>query len=125
MTDSVSTAVSFACVTELVTFGGPLIGDAAFARYVNKKALPDTVISHLVHGADPILANNGPLWEQLGFERTGTEVLCDPYVSKLFGEQEGNGEAAGGDGIKLPPWNIIDHCKYLGVYVGPRWPPRT
>ena len=88
--------------------------DAAFAHYVTNEALSGVPITHLVHKSDPILQNNGPLWTQLGFKQTGLEVWCDPYEQLLYEEAA----AAPPDGLA---WNIVDHCKYLGVFVGPRW----
>jgi len=103
-------------ISQLTTFGGPCIGDSSFARYVNTVALTGTAIQHMVHDADPILANNGPLWEQLGFERSGVTVKCDPFEAKVYSEFDTNDDV---DSSYIP-WNILDHCKYMGVFVGPR-----
>lgn len=72
---------------------------------------------HLVHSSDPVLANNEKLWDSMGFESVGVELECDPNSPKVYSTLE-----------KVPKkglfgnfaWNIIDHCKYMGVFVGPR-----
>lgn len=107
---------SKAVISDITTFGGPQIGNVAFARYVDDVALPDTKIRHIVHGADPILENNRPLWKKLGFKRSGEEIRCDPFAERIFEEEELGTEIS----VRMVPWNILDHCKYLGVYIGPR-----
>jgi hypothetical protein len=56
------------------------------------------------------LANNQQLWDALGFENVGVELECDPNSPVVYNEERGGGFA----------WNILDHCYYLGYYVGPR-----
>ena len=102
-------------ISDVTTFGGPCIGDATFASYVNDEALASTDIKHIVHSADPILANNGPLWEKLGFERSGSTLQCDPFEPRVWGSNANQDRDR-----NIVPWNILDHCKYLGVFVGPR-----
>lgn len=102
-------------VDEVTTFGGPIIGNGAFAAFVDETALRDATVRHIVHGADPILANNGPLWGRLGFRRSGSEVRCDPDEARVYAGGEGYDVA-----VRRVPWAIIDHCKYLGIFVGPR-----
>lgn len=114
-------ASSSSLLSELVTFGGPITGDSNFARYVTDRALSGVSVKHVVHDRDPVLVGNGPLWERLGFERAGDVVHCDPYSPKLVRPKEETSDAAGILGsVSVPAWNILDHCKYLGVYVGPR-----
>ena len=100
-------------ISQIITFGGPCIGDSAFVRHVNHGALVNTDIKHIVHNYDPILYNNGPLWDKLGFERSGVTLECDPYEARILTKEENDNDL-------IPPFNILDHCKYLGVFVGPR-----
>ena len=102
--------------SQITTFGGPCIGDASFAAHVNYGALANTDITHVVHDYDPILYNNGPLWERLGFERSGSTLRCDPHEARILTQNDNDS-----NGPRIPPFNIIDHCKYLGVFVGPRF----
>jgi len=101
--------------SQITTFGGPCIGDASFAAHVNYGALANTDITHIVHEYDPILYNNGPLWERLGFERSGSTLQCEPHEARILTQNDNDP-----NGPRIPPFNIIDHCKYLGVFVGPR-----
>ena len=61
-------------MSELVTFAGPRIGDSAFAASFDRALGEQTV--HLVHDLDPVLAQNQPLWNALGFVPTGQLVRC-------------------------------------------------
>ena len=103
-------------ISQITTFGGICIGDAAFVRHVNYGALANTDIKHIVHDYDPILFNNGPLWEKLGFERSGITLECDPHEARILTEERNDNTL----GLRIPPFKILDHCKYLGVFVGPR-----
>ena len=105
-------------ISQLTTFGGPCVGNASFVRHVNDGALANTNILHIIHAYDPILYNNGPLWEKLGFERTGATLECDPHEARILPRKDTKGDNVSGP--RFPPFNIIDHCKYLGVFVGPR-----
>ena len=108
-------------ITEVTTFGGPRIGDAGFAQCVNEGALlSGATIRHLVHGADPILANNNPLWDRLGFVRSGAEIRCDPFKPRILAAHSDVDNENRDVGVSRVPWNIADHCRYLGIYLGPR-----
>ena len=96
----------------IITFGGPKLCNSALARHLRNEALGGSNILHLVHYKDPVLANNAKLWDSLGFEDVGIELQCDPYSPKVLSEGE---SSAGGFA-----WNILDHCQYMGVFVGPR-----
>uniref|UniRef100_A0A7S4SLZ2 Fungal lipase-type domain-containing protein n=1 Tax=Ditylum brightwellii TaxID=49249 RepID=A0A7S4SLZ2_9STRA len=98
-------------VTEVVTFGGPRVGDAMFASHINEELLADCTIRLIIHESDPILAQNKPLWDRMGFESTGEEIICDPYRSIIYDQS---------DKPSVVAWNFIDHCQYLGTFVGPR-----
>lgn len=96
----------------VVTFGGPRLCDAAFAARVRAR-LGD--VTHLVHDRDPILANNQALWDAFGFENVGVERRCDPYAPRAW---ESHDDENSKDSNLA--WNVLDHCNYLGVFVGPR-----
>ncbi|KAL7462454.1 hypothetical protein ACHAXS_002839 [Conticribra weissflogii] len=107
----------------IVTFGGPKLCNTILARYLRTYALEGSQILHLVHDRDPILANNQKLWDSLGFENVGVEMQCDPYQVAVLD--------ASLDGTKIIMekkrtffgrfvWNIVDHCNYMGVFIGPR-----
>jgi len=103
----------------VVTFGGPKLCNGVLARHVRDVLLGDSTVVHLVHDRDPVLVNNRLLWEKLGFEDVGVEVQCDPDSPVVFQDGQGGGE----DGwwpFGTLAWNIVDHCYYMGVFVGPR-----
>ena len=93
---------------ELVTFAGPRIGDAAFASSFD--GLLGERTTHLVHDADPVLAQNQPLWNFLGFVHTGQLVRCSPTEPRLLADDE--------ERSVLPPTNFADHARYLGTTMG-------
>jgi hypothetical protein len=95
----------------IVSFGGPKICNSSLAQHIRNTALQDCNILHLVHDKDPILANNKQLWDALGFENVGIEMECDPMSPLVYDKKYDEGNFA---------WNILDHCYYLGVFVGPR-----
>ena len=101
--------------SSIVTFGGPKLCNAPLAQYLRTTALQDSTVQHLVHDRDPILANNQQLWDTFGFENVGEEIECDPNSPIVYEETQQKGNFA---------WNILDHCNYLGVFVGPRLPPQ-
>jgi hypothetical protein len=57
-------------VSEVVTFAGPRVGDAAFASSFDA-ALGEQATTNLYHDLDPVLAQNQPLWDALGFVHAG------------------------------------------------------
>jgi len=94
----------------VITFGGPRFVNGAAARHLREDILRGSEVVHVVHNGDPILGNNQNLWDGLGFENVGDELRF-----------------ADGDSIEATElfyrgfaWNILDHCKYMGVFVGPR-----
>jgi len=99
----------------VVTFGGPRLCNADLARFIRNEALQGCDVLHLVHSKDPILSNNQKLWDQMGFENVGVELECDPFQPTVFSKETL---------VKRNPfsiaWNMLDHCNYLGVFVGPR-----
>lgn len=96
----------------IVSFGGPRVCNDSFAGFVHNTALKGCNILNLIHNKDPVLANNQKLWDSLGFKNVGTELQCEPKKSHLLKETDRNNQSFA--------WNIIDHCYYLGVFVGPR-----
>ena len=96
-------------VSELVTFAGPRVGDAAFADSFN--SVHGATTTHLVHDLDPVLAQNQPLWNGLGFVHTGRVVRCSATEPRLLDDDEGR------SGL---PLNFADHARYLGTFLGPR-----
>jgi hypothetical protein len=101
----------------IVTFGGPKLCNGELARHIRNEALEGWNILHLVHDKDPVLANNKKLWDKLGFENVGIEMQVDPNAPTVFTD----------DDVRKPraifgnfAWNILDHCKYMGIFVGPR-----
>ena len=94
--------------SELVTFAGPRIGDAGFAAHFDSVLGSRT--THLVHDLDPVLAQNQPLWDFLGFVHTGQVVRCAAAEARLLRDDE---RLAG------LPLNFADHALYLGTRMGP------
>ena len=103
----------------IITFGGPKLCNGILAQYLRDEALQGCDILHLVHGKDPILANNKQLWDSLGFENVGLELECDPNSPKVFAEERSIMPQASSL-FENFAWNILDHCYYMGVFVGPR-----
>ena len=88
--------------SQITTFGGPCIGDASFAAHVNYGALANTDITHIVHEYDPILYNNGPLWERLGFERSGSTLQCEPHEARILTQNDNDP-----NGPRIPPFKSL------------------
>ena len=104
----------------VVTFGGPRLVNTALAHHFDNGLLDSksVVVRNYIHDKDPILRQNGPLWDSLGFGIVGSEVQCEPYEPVAYHSEQEKQEKAG---AKLPlAWNILDHCNYLGIFVGPR-----
>ena len=111
------------CPDALLTLSAPLVGDAAFARHFDAVGVSAV---HLVHDADPVLQQNRPLWLALGFQHTGRVVPCSPDERKLFPRSSEQEEVDGGaaswpSGNGGVAWNFLDHTRYLGTYLGPRF----
>lgn len=100
---------------QLVTFSAPQIGDDAFATKFDATPMGERTF-HLVHDADPVLQQNRPLWDALGYAHTGRVVRCSSSKAVLF-EERASGSEESGSGVA---WNLVDHCRYLGTYMGPR-----
>jgi hypothetical protein len=103
----------------IITFGGPKLCNGSLARYLRNFALSDCDILHLVHDKDPVLANNQKLWDSMGFENVGIEMKCDPNSPIVYidDQQTKSGRSSLFGSFA---WNVLQHCNYLGVFVGPR-----
>ena len=109
------TSMSSSKKPSIITFGGPKLCNDILARFIRNDALEGSNILHLVHDKDPVLANNEKLWNDLGFVNVGIEIQSDPNSPLVLTSEE--------KPKSLFPsfaWNILDHCNYMGVYVGPR-----
>ena len=106
-----STEKSTSPKPSIVSFGGPKLCNSPLAQHLRNTALQESNILHLVHDKDPVLANNQQLWDSLGYENVGIEMNCDPNSPIVYDEKPEGGSLA---------WNILDHCYYLGVFIGPR-----
>mmetsp|Transcript_3690 Transcript_3690/g.12394 ORF Transcript_3690/g.12394 Transcript_3690/m.12394 type:complete len:268 (+) Transcript_3690:105-908(+) len=95
-------------VDEVVTFAGPRVGDTQFAMRYDELLGERT--THYVHDLDPVLAQNQPLWNALGFAHTGRRVRCAAAEPRLL---------ADGDPSLGAPLNFADHGRYLGTVLGP------
>ena len=75
---------------------------------------------HLVHDKDEVLTSNTKLWDDLGFEHVGRVVRADQKAACLY--EDGSGEAclAAGGGPPSLQGVLVDHCQYLGLYIGVR-----
>ncbi|OEU15065.1 alpha/beta-hydrolase [Fragilariopsis cylindrus CCMP1102] len=134
----------------IITFGGPRIVNNELANYWNKLLLlynHDTaactssndndnininnsmniIIRNYIHLKDTIIKQNGPLWDQLGFGRIGEDIICEynqpiVYNNNSYNNNSKNNNDDDDDDLPLAvvAWNILDHCQYLGIYVGPR-----
>mmetsp|Transcript_4282 Transcript_4282/g.8837 ORF Transcript_4282/g.8837 Transcript_4282/m.8837 type:complete len:359 (+) Transcript_4282:31-1107(+) len=116
-----ATIFSYSAPT-IVTFGGPKLCNTILAQYLRTYALEGSQILHLVHDKDPILANNQKLWDSLGFENVGVEMECDPNQVALphCGVDETEIKKKKRPFLGSVAWNIVDHCNYMGVFIGPR-----
>jgi hypothetical protein len=112
---------------KIVTFGGPKLCNGSLARFLRNGPLQGMDILHLVHAQDPILVNNERLWKQMGFENVGIEMECDPKSPTIYCDDDDDQCAVYGTPAPKPPrmgmqvaWNIMNHCNYMGIFVGPR-----
>ena len=96
-------------VQSVVTFAGPRVGDAQFAASFDSSLGEST--THLVHDLDPVLAQNQPLWDALGFVHTGRIVRVSATEPRLLPDSEPR------SGL---PLNFADHAQYMGTFMGPR-----
>jgi len=103
---------------ELLTVAGPRLGNGAFATVLRESG---PLAAHLVHDEDAVLNSNVELWDRLGFEHVGKVVRCDMSVARIYGEQEAGAQSSGlPSGPPSLKGILVDHCRYLGVYIGVR-----
>lgn len=117
---------------KVVTFGGPKLCNGRLARFLRNGPLQGIDILHLVHSQDPVLVNNERMWKQMGFENVGIEMECDPKSPTIYCNEDDDQCAIVYYGVppsppKPPPrlgmkvaWNIMNHCNYMGIFIGPR-----
>jgi hypothetical protein len=125
---SSASSTPFPPLSAIITFGGPRLVNVAMARYMRNVLMSDGVdgdrrpaaggmgapprCCNLIHSYDPILQQNQPLWDALQFEAVGEERVCEPYRPTIY--QTGQLRQ------DVLAWNLLDHCWYLGIFVGPR-----
>lgn len=103
----------------LITMAGPRLGTESFAAYFREQCPLPAV--HLLHDDDEVISSNQRLWDDLGFAHVGRVVRCDkddPYIY----EREGDAPACLAQGVGPPSLRgvLVDHCRYMGVYMGLR-----
>lgn len=105
---------------DLITVAGPRLGNGAFASHFRETCGAAT---HLVHDEDEVLQSNVELWDRLGFEHVGAVVRCSKDRPCVY---DGAGEEAFLSEVGIRPDQVsikgvlVDHCQYLGIYVGVR-----
>jgi len=106
--------------TSLVTVAGPRLGTKAFAAYFRESCGEGSAV-HLLHDADDVIRSNKQLWDNLGFEHVGRVVQCDKDAPCIYEDSEA--VCLMGDASDGPPslrGVLVDHCMYMGVYIGLR-----
>ena len=107
---------------ELITVAGPKLGDRRFAEHFRERCGPERAL-HLFHDADDVLKSNVKLWSDLGFENVGTAIRCSSEEPCVYDDEDAEACLAPGPGAPTTPslrGVFIDHCKYLGCYIGVR-----
>jgi len=119
--------VTFECISawrqaELITVAGPRLGNAAFAEHFRRTVHAPAI--HLVHDDDEVLQSNTQRWDDLGFEHVGRMVDCAKDAACLLEAGSGAAECPITGAPKGGPPSLqgvfVDHCNYLGVYIGVR-----
>ncbi|KAG7363725.1 lipase class 3 [Nitzschia inconspicua] len=113
-------------VSSIITFGGPRLVNNALAQYWQQHCFRQScdddynddgngipLIINLIHSKDPILQQNQPLWDALGFAVVGREMVCASDQPKTFNNETTLDKS-------VVAFNFWDHCMYLGTFVGPR-----
>jgi hypothetical protein len=131
---SSSSSSSLPPISAIVTFGGPRFVNSGMARYIRRVLLSmqsttttttssssssSPTIKHqlcccynLIHSYDPILQQNQALWDALEFHVIGEERVCESRVHTIYETNQLRQDVFA--------WNFLDHCWYLGIFVGPR-----
>ena len=106
---------------DLVTYAGPRMGNGAFGEYYRERS--EQTATHLVHEDDDVLKSNAALWDRLGFEHVGDVIRCDKARPCLYDGEDGATCIADPNfterDLSLKAV-FVDHCLYLGVYIGLR-----
>ncbi|KAG7342528.1 lipase class 3 [Nitzschia inconspicua] len=109
-------------VSSIITFGGPRLVNNALAQHWQQHCFQQScdddgngipLIINLIHSKDPILQQNQPLWDALGYAVVGREMLCASDQPKTFHNETTLDKS-------VVAFNFWDHCMYLGTFVGPR-----
>jgi len=105
---------------DLLTVAGPRLGNGAFGQHFRE--VTGAAPTHLMHDDDEVLKSNVDLWDRVGFEHVGTVVRCDQDLPCLYEDDEQICLAE----TAIPPDKVslkgilVDHCQYMGVYIGVR-----
>ena len=111
--------------SQLITVAGPRLGNAAFGA-VYRERCPIPAV-HLVHEADSVALNAdvNAQWDRLGFEHVGRVVRCAMEAPCVY--EDGEAEACLAEALASAPRgppslraSFVEHCKYLGLYIGLR-----
>jgi predicted lipase len=100
-------------IDSVLTFGGPRLVNDALAEYWTQRCFSNIAVVNLIHSKDPILQQNQPLWDALGFAVVGREVLCESQTPSIYPSVSTLDKT-------VLAYNFWDHCMYLGTFVGPR-----
>lgn len=99
----------------VLTLAGPRLVNGILADHLQTTVLKNAAsVINLIHSHDPILRQNQPLWDRLGFEVVGDERLCEKDSVRVYETGEFKQDVVA--------WDFLDHCRYLGLFVGPRLP---
>lgn len=99
----------------VLTLAGPRLVNGILADHLQTTVLKNAgSVVNLIHSHDPILRQNQPLWDKLGFEVVGDERLCEKDSVQVY--ETGDFEK------DVVAWDFLNHCRYLGLFVGPRLP---
>ena len=102
---------------ELYTVAGPRLGNEAFAEYYRERCPP---ARHLLHDDDDVIKSNQKLWDDLGFQHVGDVIRCDKDAACVYEEEEACLTDAPFTGDLTFRGVLVDHCMYMGVYIGLR-----
>lgn len=104
---------------QLLTVAGPRLGNAEFAKHY-RTCCPPAV--HLVHDDDDVLASNTKLWDDLGFEHVGSLMRCSKDTACVYeaDDEMRLPERPSRSGPPSLKGVFVDHCQYLGLYIGLR-----
>lgn len=134
---------------ELLAVAGPRLGNGAFAEYFRRKCEANSAAGamHLVrddktirtscsehrnavtadagaawqvHDEDGVLSSNTELWDRLRFVHVGEVVRCSKDEPLIYDDPSPPQPKASASGPPSLRGVFVDHCRYLGVYIGVR-----